>query len=362
MTPAVGNAPALRSPRGVFALERPRWPHLWMLAVFCLPLLGLPFALTGRSGEQWQRISSLSASGPVRQIVWAVTPAQRALYVVVEHWGIFRSDDGGLRWQPLRYRLPRGSLEQIAVGPLALAPDDSQFLLVGVPDQAARGRPPLYKSGNGGQSWVPRRGLGTHDVEGLAIAPGGLAFAASDRRFYRSADAGDSWLEVGTLPVARRVLAMALDGTPGPIYVGTAGDGLVVTPDEGVSWRAALPGRSVYALATAGPGRVYAAADDGLHFSGDRGDSWRQLLPPEAQGAVVALSVCVGPPDVLFVAPAGKPVHYSTDGGTTWRPLHDRLLGAPVTALAASILAEELDLFVGTQRGLWRCTLPAATS
>ena len=331
---------------------------LWALVAFGLPLLGFPLA--HRGGARWEEIKALEASGALRQIVCSQTAGQPVVYAVVDHWGVFLSEDNGQSWLAVNRRLPQGPPGQVAIGPLALAPDDPQFLVVGVSGQVAGGRPAIYKTRNGGRSWVPRRGLGTQDVNALAIAPGGVVYAAGGRYLYCSTDTGDTWLEVGSGPPDSAVLALGVDPEDQTLYAGTD-HGLWLTTDRGVTWTALLPGRPIYALAISERGHVYAAAADGLHMSADRGTSWQAVPSLSIRGPAVALAVRSGSPDQIFVAWEGQPIRYSLDGGVSWRELRWALLGAPVTALAPDPQSER-SLYVGTRRGLWRCTLPPEAS
>jgi len=329
---------------------------LAVVVSFALPLLAYPLALTHAAGDHWERIAGLAAGGTVRQIPCGQADGQVDVYLSVEDWGILLSEDGGRFWRPINDRLPRGNLGCVATSPLALAPNSAQFLLVGVSGQNAGGRPVIYKTRDGGLLWVPRRGLGTEDINALVIGPGGVAYAASGRSLYCSTDAGDTWLETGRRPTASVALSMAVDKTDSVVYVGTEADGIWLTADRGVTWRSALPNHSVYTLVVSATGAVYAGADDGLYASSDRGATWHPI-PLTSGEPVKALAVASGVPDRLFVGASGNtPVLYSANGGASWRPLSPVLLGAPVTALALDPGSEQ-RLYVGTSRGLWRCVL-----
>jgi len=310
-----------------------------------------------RHAERWDRLASLAATGPVRQIACGNSEGEPILYVVVERWGLFISPDGGRSWLPADRYLPRTWLGAMVAGPLALAPREPQFLLLAFTATGTSGKPILFKSADGGLHWVPRRGLGARAVEALAVAPDNTTYAASANRHYRSVDGGDTWFEEGSRPTVSKVLALASDGDV--LYVGTKGDGLWMTADHGATWRAALAARSVPAVATAGQGHAYAASDDGLYWSSDGGVSWKRLETPAGAGAVAALAVAAGPPDHLFVAMAGGGLWYSPDGGATWQPLGCPPLPGSVTALAVGP-EDSRHLFVGTRQGMWRCTLPEA--
>jgi ligand-binding sensor domain-containing protein len=151
---------------------------------------------------------------------------------------------------------------------------------------------------------------------------------------------------------------MAVDPDSGALFVGTAGHGLWSTADQGASWRADLAGRSVYAIVLSERGRIYLGTQDGLHFSSDGGASWQRLPSPAVHGKMMALAIRSGSPDALYASIAGRPIQCSVDGGATWRSLQHMPPGVNVTALAVDPLSPA-HLYVGTDQGLWRCTLPA---
>ncbi len=325
-----------------------RWPLLWVLVAFCLPLLGLPFATASPAGAQWELVRGLGALGVVRQMASSQANGQAALYVLVERWGIYRCEDGG-SWMAAN-GLARQRLGQVAAGTLAVSPADPQLLLVGIADG-----PRLYRSEDGGRSWVPRRGLSVQGLEALAMGPGSTVYAAGGSRLALSADGGDTWLEAGSRPSASRVLALAADPAMGRLYAGTDGDGLWLTGDQGASWSAALPGHSILCIAPASSSLIYAGASDGLYASADGGASW-QLLPGAVAGSrVEALAVAPGLPRRVFVATAAGAVQRSEDGGASWRTLPEMPAG-PATALAVDPVHGQY-LYAGSARGLWRLEL-----
>ncbi len=325
-----------------------RWPLLGVLLAFCLPLFGLPFATASRAGPHWELVRGLGAPGAVRQMVSSQANGQAALYVLVERWGIFRCGDDG-SWVAAS-GLARQHLGQLAAGTLAVSPADPQLLLVGI----AEG-PRLYRTEDGGRSWVPRRGLSVQGLEALAMGPGSTVYATGGSRLALSADGGDTWLETGSRPSASRVLALAADAATGRLYAGTLGDGLWLTADQGASWSAALPGRSILCIATASSSLIYAGADDGLYASADGGASWQALPGTVAGTRVEALAVAPGSPQRVFVAMVGCPLQRSEDGGASWQALPE-LPAGPATALAVDP-AHGRYLYAGSAQGLWRLEL-----
>jgi photosystem II stability/assembly factor-like uncharacterized protein len=120
------------------------------------------------------------------------------------HCGMYRSDDGGRRWDSIEAGLPS------TFGfPAATHPRDASTLYL-VPlngDSAGRfvpeGKAAVWRTRDGGQSWrALREGLPQKDVffgvlrQALAtdrLEPAGVYFGTSTGALYASADEGDSW-------------------------------------------------------------------------------------------------------------------------------------------------------------------------
>jgi photosystem II stability/assembly factor-like uncharacterized protein len=343
-------------PGDVTAVPYSPWGRAtWVLLAFALPLLALPFARPSAAGERWQRVAALPAPSPVRRIV-AAAPGDPTLYAIVEHWGVFRSEDGGRVWMPAN-RLPCDRQGRIHVDALALAPADPRVAVATI--EGAIGWPAVYKTGDGGLSWVARRGLPPLDPEAIATGPNGMVYAGSSDRIFRSSDHGDTWLEAGHRPTRSRTMTMAVDGASATLYVGTDEDGLWLTSDQGLSWSLALPGRTIYVIVAAGEA-VYAGTDRGLYCSDDHGASWHPTGADPLPGPVTALAVRGDASGGLFAGLAGHTLLHSADGGATWQAAPPPPQGLQVIALAADPLSPAW-VYVGTSRGLWRYRLPAET-
>ena len=127
-------------------------------------------------------------------------------YIGVNNGGVWRTDDFGRTWTPIFDDQPTGS-----IGDIAVAPSDPDVLYVATGEGLQR--PDLsvgdgvYKSVNGGQTWVNtglRDGL---QIGGLAIDPKNpdRVFAAvlghpygpnPERGVYRTTNGGKTWEKV----------------------------------------------------------------------------------------------------------------------------------------------------------------------
>ena len=209
-----------------------------------------------RYGERaW---TELALPAPDTQ-VWSLAAMDGVILAGTRPLGLFRSDDGGRRWESLSFALPSGEPQ-----PEARRAD------MGIP-RAERGTPQphtpritallpspwvagevwagvevggVFASADGGRSWsAANEEIPSLDVHGLAWSSGGILLAATPRgvAMWRSA----RWMEGLFEPADRYCRALATrPDDPGMLYCGF-GDGppgtrgeIALSTDGGRSWRA----------------------------------------------------------------------------------------------------------------------------
>lgn len=118
----------------------------------------------------------------------------------------------------------------------------------------------------------------------------------------------------------------------GTILVGTIGQGVMSSPDDGESWTRASVGQGMHSdcivrALVADPGNpdmVYAGTDAGLYQSDNGGVRWHRLNTPMSGSMVWSMAVDPVAPRVMFagVGTPSKPgIHRTTDGGKSWQQL-----------------------------------------
>jgi len=120
----------------------------------------------------------------------------------------------------------------------------------------------------------------------------------------------------------------------GTILVGTIGQGIMMSGDDGDTWtrisvRHGMHTDGIVRALLADPRRpetVYAGTDMGLYRTDDAGAKWRLLDTPMTGSMVWSLAVDPTDPRVMFAGtgtPSTPGVYRSTDAGTTWehRPM-----------------------------------------
>lgn len=115
----------------------------------------------------------------------------------------------------------------------------------------------------------------------------------------------------------------------GTILVGTAGQGILRSVDDGATWhrlglKEAIEFDGVVrslAVDPADPSRVFAGADAGICLSTDGGSRFKRLESPADGQTVWALAIDPNEPSVVYAgtgAPSRARMFRSTDGGQSW--------------------------------------------
>ena len=228
--------------------------------------------------------------------------------------GIWKSEDAGTTW----VNVSDGYLETSSVGALAVSESEPSVIYAGMGESTIRTDVShgdgVYKSSDGGRSWV-RTGLADtrhiseirihpRDPDCVYVAALGHAFGPHpERGVYRSRDGGGSWERVLRRSDRAGAADLALDVRhPSILYAslweahrnfwelasGGPGSGLWRSTDAGDTWtdltpRFGLPATAILgkigvAASPARAGRVWALiesdTDPGLYRSEDFGETW----------------------------------------------------------------------------------------
>jgi photosystem II stability/assembly factor-like uncharacterized protein len=239
-------------------------------------------------GIHWTALTIPALSPAAGRLVIDTTHPS-TLYLVAG--GLFKTTDAGSTWQHLgtapvpRFPPGSGQFDSLSLQGLAIDPSDPATLYGA--DGAA-----LFKSGDGGQSWVS-----IHQEQDFAVdffdvvidpnAPAtvyaaGAHFNAATSEpdgpaLARSTDGGLTWTSIAAgLPVG--LVRLAVEPASSRLYAGTGG-GLFASGDGGGSWQrqAGITTEPVLAIAVPAKGEVFTVQAAGVHRSTDSGATWVAL-------------------------------------------------------------------------------------
>lgn len=264
--------------------------------------------------RRWLAVPAEFPPGGITSLAADISNPQ-ALYAGSSGDGLYRSADGGDRWE----RLPTLG---VGVPAVAVDPNDSDRVY----HLAAWER--VYETRDGGQLWQARWDGMSDTTEAVSIAVDPrkpYVYVGSDTGLYRSYD-GQAWRLVAPALADQTILALLAQPTPpgtggsSVLYIGTTRgiyrsltSGATVQGSEetrrrgGEVWGRGLENISVTALLAdrQDPGRLYAGtAYQGVYQSADWGYTWQPIGPADLTGDVVE-EMAWGPGGELFVAAAG---------------------------------------------------------
>ncbi|HZK75321.1 MAG TPA: T9SS type A sorting domain-containing protein, partial [Candidatus Kapabacteria bacterium] len=238
----------------------------------------------------------------------------------------------------------------------------------------------LYRSANGGNSWIKSDSgipVGFLGQGNTTRGASDLLFSFSNNLFalgtgiYRSTDTGRTWFESDSgiaisLPWLSEVDAFLNQG--GTLYAsaGAYSDdrfiygALFKSTDSGTTWSKTLnsPGFPVFILASSGSNifaaryYTYGQPEGGLFLSSNGGNSWDSLPCPIVPASIAAdrnsLFTAGRAGDFSF---GGNEIYFSQDAGSTWKLVSE---GEPFGAVT-SLLVFNNYLYAGTwDSGVWR--------
>jgi photosystem II stability/assembly factor-like uncharacterized protein len=313
---------------------------------------------------QWRNIGPFRGGRTVG--IDCVISQPNIWYIGVNNGGVWKSTDYGHVWKPIFDDQPTGS-----VGCLAIAQSRPETIYVGSGEGLHR--PDLsvgdgiYKTTNGGKTWVNTGLADGYQVSGISVDPKNpdRVFVAvmghpngpnKTRGIYRTLNGGKSWEQILYKDEHTGAAAVAIDPVnPKIIYAdlwasseapwengGWQGktSGLFKSTDGGNTWKQltkGLPtteqglGRIGFTVCKANPKRLYATVDaptvGGIFRSDDAGESWvRTNNEPRIWGRGSDFAeVRVDPtnPDIVYAA--NTSTYRSTDKGITF----ECIKGAP---------------------------------
>jgi photosystem II stability/assembly factor-like uncharacterized protein len=270
------------------------------------------------AGSSWQRLSATPGGHGPQHFAFDF----RAIYVMAfdtldNLYKLYKSLDGGISWVTVSSPIPYPTT--IAAGAA------SGFVYTG-------GVGSFCRSADSTATWTcspfPRFPIRIVEVPGDGPGAAPRILAVTQGGVYVSRDGGATWARaVGDLGPVGYVAALASDASGSLVLSGTETQ-VFRSQDRGDSWTPASAGlhsSSINALALDpdDPSTVWAAAGgfegspkSGLFRSADRGLSWSLGNGPAGSPSIGALAIGPGHPSTLYAG--GSAVHRSDDDGEHW--------------------------------------------
>ena len=302
--------------------------------------IGQGVMMSADGGESWMRAgvrNGMHSDCIVKTLV--PDPRQPDVVYAGTDAGLYRSDDGGTRWQLLETPMSGAMTWSIAIDS---ADPSVMYAGTGTPST-----PGIYRSSDAGKHWDRLPVEIAKECPAVGIPrPTAIAIDPTDHRHVwvglevdgvrHSADGGETWTRVADEirnPDVHSVLVVA--GPPRTVFT-VVNDDVWRSTDDGKSWQAsharevfpwhyprsiaARPDDPKTVFVTVGdttPGRVGA-----VMRSKDAGVTWQSLgLPVQPNSAVWTVSIPVSAPDTVFAASRYGYLYRSDDGGESWRKL-----------------------------------------
>lgn len=302
------------------------------------------------AGESWTETAALHGQS-IRSLAMAPSDARVLFAGTLE--GVFRSTDGGARWQQIS---PKGSTEIHEVESLAVDPRNPEIVYAGTWHLP-------WKTTDGGRHWtkISQGVIDDSDVFSILVDPERpqVVYLSACSGIYKSMTAGAAFHKIQGIPAdARRTRVLRQDPTnPAVVYAGTT-KGLYKSTDAGRSFQA-MTGAGVIVndiwIDRRDARRVLMATDrGGVRRSSDGGKSFRDANEGFSERKVQALLVDRADARHLWAGVANDKewggVFESIDGGARWQQVSEGLEGRDVLTLAAT---PEGELVAGTNHGVF---------
>ncbi|MBL7977200.1 MAG: T9SS type A sorting domain-containing protein [Bacteroidetes Order II. Incertae sedis bacterium] len=241
---------------------------------------------SANGGHTWQGVNR-----PEGYVVVSVAISTNGDWLAGTPNGLWRSADSGQTWQKAHLT----AFESHAF----LRDTDGSLLLVSPTNG-------IWRSKNEGRSWVATTPTTTPFIE----IQNGTWVAAEPGVFRTSTDQGQTWQDKATFHATVTAFSVVQDCW----MVGTAGKGLWISEDGGLSGKTFGFGQTVTALAQSGAILLAAWQEGGLVRSDDGGKTWKNTTTPFR---LVHELKWVNEKQVL--AHTSRGTYFSEDGGENWK-------------------------------------------
>ncbi len=328
-------------------------------AICCLGFLSTAHAAIDTdllSGLKARAIGPAVTSGRITDIE-AIIDQPNIIYAGTATGGLWKSINAGLNWQPIF-----DDQDYASIGAIAINQANPSIIWVGTGEGNTRNSTSygggMYKSIDGGETWIDVGLKGTERINRIALHPTNpnIAYAAAlgtlwseneERGLFKTVDGGKTWQNILYVNEKTGATDIRMDpSNPNKLYAamwqfrrwpyrfesGGEGSGLYVSIDGGETWdrkteEDGLPegnlGRMVIAVSNSNPNRIYTlveAEKSALVRSDDGGKSWKAVNTEDgvADRPFYYSQLEVDPNNDNIVYNIATFVRRSIDGGETF--------------------------------------------
>jgi photosystem II stability/assembly factor-like uncharacterized protein len=307
-------------------------------------------------GLKWRNIGPFRGGRSVTST--GVIGQPHTYYMGSTGGGVFKTTDDGITWKNISDKFFKTG----SVGAIAVSESDTNIVVVGMGEHAARGvmtsmGDGVYKSMDAGKTWTHLGLDKTRHISDVIIHPTnpdviyvtaqGAQYASSnDRGIYRTTDGGKTWKNILSVNSTTGPSSLSMDMTnPRILYAamwqhqrypwimksGGENSGLYKSNDGGDTWnkmKKGLPeafGKSGISVSRANPERVFAVIEaegkkGGVYRSDNAGKTWKQINSNRVNIARswYYMEIFADPQNENIVYVLNAPVMKSIDGGKSF--------------------------------------------
>lgn len=295
-------------------------------------------------GSSWTALGAQQIATVVNKVV--VDPSNSLTIYAAANTGVFKSVDGGITFSPINNGLGSSS---IFVRDLIIDPTFPFTLYA-----AAANTNAVFKSTDGGNSWVPHAINGAIFNRVLVLDPTSTAvvYTGTDRGVFRSTNGGVTWAPASNGLNNQQVSSLIIDPTnTATLYAGLTNFGIFKSTNAGSSW-SNITGSLGFistpslALDRNNPLTIYVGSPTatGIFKSTDGGVNWNQASTGYSSSTINTLAVDpVNGANVLAGTQSGSDVFLTKLSPSGADKIYSTYLGGQGSDTGAAVALDSND-------------------
>jgi len=308
----------------------------------------LPFIILA---AEWQALNGPPA-GRADDMSMGQHAGQFIIYAADQTHKLYKSVNEGELWQATQ--------DDRVDNPICVITDPNEAWTVYI---GKNGDVPVWKSTDGGQTWVPKSyGITNTNPLCFAMDPNnpariylGCKNQTARHSLFFTPNGGTNWYARGNQEVdVNDILIIHEPARAESIFLATS-NGVYLSTDAGVTWILRKTGHfhAICNYVNNSNRRIfYGSSSDGIYKSID-GSGWRWELLPNSPNGGIDIIVQPSSPYYLLCATDGHYILRSTDQGSTWTPVKNHFVD-PYTRCLLMHTANQNVVYAGTEECLYK--------